>query len=48
MEPDAAALQMDLLDHDFYLFTNKVTGRNAVVYRREAGDVGLIDITPPG
>ncbi len=47
MEPDAAALQMDLLDHDFYLFTNKGTGRNAVVYRREDGDVGLIDITPP-
>lgn len=47
LEPDAAALQMDLLDHDFYLFTNKATGRNAVVYRREDGDVGLIDITPP-
>lgn len=47
VEPDAAALQMDLLDHDFYLFTNKLTGRNAVVYRREDGDVGLIDITPP-
>jgi len=47
MQPDAAALQMDLLDHDFYLFTNGLTGRNAVVYRREDGDVGLIDITPP-
>lgn len=47
MAPDAAALQMDLLDHDFYLFNNALTGRNAVVYRREQGDVGLIDITPP-
>lgn len=47
VEPDAAALQMDLLDHDFFLFANKLTGRNAVVYRREDGDVGLIDITPP-
>lgn len=47
VEPSEAALQMDLLDHDFFLFTNKLTGRNAVVYRREDGDVGLIDITPP-
>ncbi len=47
LEPEAAALQMDLLDHDFYLFTNQLTGRNAVVYRREDGDLGLIDITPP-
>ncbi len=48
MPPEEAALQMDLLNHDFYLFTNELTGRNAVVYRRDEGDVGLIDITPPG
>jgi putative sigma-54 modulation protein len=43
MSPDEAALQMDLLGHDFYFFANADTGQAAVVYRRRAGDVGLID-----
>ena len=38
-----AALQMQLLSHSFYVFTNAETGRAAVVYQREDGDVGLID-----
>ena len=43
MEPQEAALQMDLLNHDFYVFTNSDTEKSAVVYRRDDGDVGLID-----
>lgn len=43
MTPEEAALQMDLLGHDFYFFTNADTDRAAVVYRRNDGDVGLID-----
>ncbi len=43
MSPAEAALQMQLLSHDFYFFTNRETGRPAVVYQREDGDVGLID-----
>lgn len=43
MSAEDAALQMDLLQHDFYLFTNAETGRAAVVYRREDGHLGLID-----
>jgi putative sigma-54 modulation protein len=43
MTPEEAALQMDMLGHDFYLFTNADTGVAAVVYRRNDGDVGLID-----
>jgi putative sigma-54 modulation protein len=43
MTPEEAALQMELLGHDFYFFTNADTGRAAVVYRRNDGDVGLID-----
>jgi putative sigma-54 modulation protein len=43
MDPQGAALQMDLLNHDFYVFTNAETTRAAVVYRRDDGDVGLID-----
>lgn len=41
--PDEAAQQMDLLGHGFYFFTNADTGRSAVVYWRDDGDVGLID-----
>jgi putative sigma-54 modulation protein len=43
MTPEEAALHMDMLGHDFYLFTNADTGVAAVVYRRNDGDVGLID-----
>lgn len=43
MTAEDAALRMDLLQHDFYLFTNSETGRAAVVYRREDGHLGLID-----
>jgi putative sigma-54 modulation protein len=43
MDPQEAALQMDLLDHDFYLFTHRETGSPAVVYRRGDGDIGLIE-----
>jgi putative sigma-54 modulation protein len=43
MTADEAVLQMDLLGHDFFFFTNADTERAAVVYRRSDGDVGLID-----
>jgi putative sigma-54 modulation protein len=44
MEAHEAALQMDLLNHDFYVFTNTDTSRSAIVYRRDDGDIGLIDV----
>ncbi|MDQ4096934.1 MAG: ribosome-associated translation inhibitor RaiA, partial [Actinomycetota bacterium] len=43
MTPEEAALQMEMLGHTFYFFTNAETGVPAVVYRRDDGDVGLID-----
>jgi putative sigma-54 modulation protein len=43
MTPDEAALQMELLSHDFFLFTNADTSAAAVVYRRKDGQIGLID-----
>ncbi len=43
MTTDDAVLKMELLQHDFFLFTNEETGRAAVVYRREDGHLGLID-----
>jgi putative sigma-54 modulation protein len=45
MTPEEAALQMDLLGHDFFFFTNSETGRAAVVYRRSDQHIGLIDAT---
>lgn len=43
MSPEEAAVQMDLVGHDFYFFRNAHTGQAAVVYKRNDGDVGLID-----
>ena len=43
MTPEEAVLQMELLGHDFYLFTNSETGSSSVVYLRDDGDVGLIE-----
>jgi len=43
MAPEEAVLQLDLVGHDFYFFTNAETGRSAVLYRRADGDLGLID-----
>jgi putative sigma-54 modulation protein len=43
MSVDEASLQMDLLGHDFFLFTNAETGHAAVLYRRHDGHLGLIE-----
>ncbi len=45
MDPAEAALQMELLGHDFFLFTSTESGRAAVVYRRRDGRLGLIEAT---
>ncbi|MGH9033320.1 MAG: ribosome hibernation-promoting factor, HPF/YfiA family [Acidimicrobiia bacterium] len=45
MTPEEAALQMDLLGHDFFLFTNAENGHAALLYRRRDGDLGLIETT---
>jgi putative sigma-54 modulation protein len=43
MGPEEAALQMELLGHDFFLFTNAENGHAAVLYRRRDGNLGLIE-----
>jgi putative sigma-54 modulation protein len=43
LSPEDAVLKMELLGHDFFLFTNDQTGKSAVVYVRDDGDVGLIE-----
>ncbi len=45
MDPQSAALEMDLLNHDFYVFQNSENEKSAVVYRRDDGDIGLIELT---
>ena len=45
MPVEEAALQMELLGHDFFLFTSTESGRAAVVYRRRDGLFGLIEAT---
>jgi len=43
MGPEEAALQMEVLGHDFFLFTNAENGHAAVIYRRRDGNLGLIE-----
>ena len=38
-----AIMEMELLDHDFFLFHNAETERHSVVYRRADGDYGIIE-----
>ncbi|NUP99095.1 MAG: ribosome-associated translation inhibitor RaiA [Armatimonadetes bacterium] len=42
MAVEEAALQMELLGHDFYVFTNDESNQLNVVYVRRNGDIGLI------
>ncbi|MBO8157626.1 MAG: ribosome-associated translation inhibitor RaiA [Bacillaceae bacterium] len=43
MDSEEAVLQMDLLGHNFFVFTNSETGDTNVVYRRKDGRYGLIE-----
>jgi putative sigma-54 modulation protein len=45
MTAEEAHLQMELLGHSFFLFTNADTGHSAVVYQRNDGMIGLIEGT---
>lgn len=43
MSLDEAIMKMELLDHDFFIYTDDETGKIAVVYRRNDGGYGLIE-----
>ena len=43
MSTEEAILQMNLLDHSFYVFRSVETGNVCVVYRRNNGGYGLIE-----
>ena len=43
MSPEEAVLQMDLLEHDFYMFKNADSDGISIVYKRKNGGYGLIE-----
>jgi putative sigma-54 modulation protein len=43
MEVEEAILQLNLLGHDFFVFTNSDTEQVNVLYRRKDGDYGLLE-----
>lgn len=43
MDAEEAVLQMDMLGHDFYVFTDADTNGTNVVYRRADGRFGVIE-----
>lgn len=43
MYPEDACVQMELLGHNFYVFTNAETGNVNVVYKRKGNTYGLIE-----
>lgn len=45
MTVEDAILQMDMLGHSFFLFSNAETGIVSVVYRRNDGNIGMLEPT---
>ena len=43
MDPEEACVQMELLNHSYYVFRNAETDEVNVVYKRKGGDYGLIE-----
>lgn len=43
MDPEEACIQMELLGHNFYVFSNSETGEVNVVYKRKGNTYGLIE-----
>ncbi|MGT2846417.1 ribosome hibernation-promoting factor, HPF/YfiA family [Streptococcus massiliensis] len=44
MNVDEALLQMELLGHDFFIYTDVDDNATHVLYRREDGDFGLLEV----
>lgn len=43
MDVDEAILQMNLLDHEFFMFTNADSGQINVVYKRDDGNYSVLE-----
>ena len=44
MDLEEAILQMDLLGHDFFIYVDVEDESTNVIYRREDGDIGLLEV----
>ncbi len=42
MTPEEAVLQMNLIGHSFFIYSDSITGETNVVYKRRNGDYGVI------
>jgi len=43
MSVEEAAVQMEMLGHDFFVFLDADTGKQSVLYNRRDGDLGMIE-----
>mgnify|MGYP001791693408 FL=1 len=43
MSAEEAALQMEMIGHDFFVFRNSDSNETSVIYRRRDGNYGLIE-----
>lgn len=43
MDQEEAVLQMNMLGHDFYIYTDAETNATSIVYKRKDGKYGLIE-----
>ena len=43
MNVDEAILQMNMLDHEFFMFSNAETGQINVVYKRDDGNYSVLE-----
>ena len=43
MDEEEAILQMELIDHDFFVFKNSKTDEINVIYKRQDGNYGVIE-----
>ena len=44
MSEEEAILQMNLVDHDFFVFDNSDTHTISVIYKRKDGNYGILDL----
>ena len=44
MDLEEAILQMDLLGHDFFIYSDAEDSSTNVIYRRADGDIGLLEV----
>lgn len=44
MSEEEAILQMELVNHDFFVFKDADTGNAAILYKRREGDYGILEI----